>query len=77
MITNMKFDPEQFKRLVKSVLDPQEYQKWYQKIQEPGPKDHSCLVEAFFRKEEEKPMELRQKFCMISCNCYKCVPYHM
>lgn len=33
-----------------------------------------CLVEEFFKKEEQKPSYLRAKSCMISCPCRKCSP---
>lgn len=73
----MKFDLDNLQQCIKDVLTPIEYQAWLEKIKEPGPKDHPCLVEAFFQREAEKPVEIRQNFCMISCNCHKCVPYHM
>lgn len=76
-ITNMLFDLKRLQEVIKETLSPEEYQAWLVKSQEPDSKEHPCLVEAFFRKEAEKPIELRQKFCMISCNCYKCLPYHM
>jgi hypothetical protein len=73
----MTFDKEKFKETIRDFLSPEEYQTWLQDLEKPGPKDHPCLVEEFFRKEAEKPAEFRQKFCMISCNCWKCLPYHM
>jgi hypothetical protein len=73
----MTFDKEKLKELFQGFLSPEEYQTWLLKIDDPDHKDHPCLVEEFFRKEAEKPVELRQKFCMISCDCWKCLPYHM
>jgi hypothetical protein len=36
--------------------------------------DKPCLIDAFFRREAEKPEHLRETSCMISCTCRKCNP---
>lgn len=33
-----------------------------------------CMIEEFFRREQEKPANQRARSCMISCPCPKCRP---
>jgi hypothetical protein len=36
-----------------------------------------CLVDAFYKKEAEKPKHLRSKVCLIYCRCNKCRNYKL
>ena len=36
--------------------------------------EEGCLIDAFFRREAEKPAGNRATSCMISCPCRKCNP---
>lgn len=39
--------------------------------------ERPCLIDAFFRREAEKPYHLRKNYCHISCPCSKCNPRFM
>lgn len=37
-------------------------------------KEQHCLIEGFFKREQQKPPHRRAKSVMISCPCRKCNP---
>ena len=66
------------KTIVKDMLGPKIYKKYLDDVESAIKKEEErpCLIEAYFRKEAEKPAQQRVNYCYISCSCKKCNPYH-